>query len=134
MGSVDLGRAVLEGVAFSGRHVLEALEASAGAVAALTCGGGGFQSDPWGQIRADVVGRPMTRLAVNAPVVLGAVAMAAVGAGHVATLAEAQAAVARYDKVWTPDPGKRGLYDQLFGLYLEAVAANAGIGRKLALL
>lgn len=131
MTTLDLGRAVLEGVALSARHVLAALQASAGKVAALTCGGGGFRSDPWGQIRADVVGLPLTRLAVNEPVILGAVAMAMQGAGVVETLAQAQAGLARHDKVWQPDPTKRGLYDQLFGVYVEAVQANAEIGRKL---
>jgi xylulokinase len=111
--------------------VLEALQASCGvASGALFCGGGGFLSDPWGQIRADVVNRPLNRLAVNEPVVLGAVAMAIVSAGG--TLAEAQAGLAVHDKVWLPDAMRRGLYDDLFGLYLEGVAANVGIGRKLA--
>ena len=32
------------------------------------------------------------------------------------------------------DPAQRGLYDDLFGIYIEATAANAGIGKKLALL
>ena len=132
MTTLDLGRAVLEGVALSGRHVLGTLEASAGTVDSLTCGGGGFRSDPWGQIRSDIVGKPLTRLAVNQPVILGSVAMAMQGAGAAETLAGAQARLARYDKVWTPDPSKRGLYDQLFGIYLEAVQANAATGRKLA--
>jgi xylulokinase len=131
MDRVDLGRAVLEGVALSGRHVLEALQASSGVNGGvLKCGGGGFLSEPWGQIRADVVGRPLQRLAVNEPVVLGAVAMAVVAAGG--TLAEAQAGLAVYDKVWQPDAARRGMYDDLYGLYLEAIAANAGIGRRLA--
>lgn len=127
----DLGRAVLEGVALSGRHVLEALKASSAVDPdVMLCGGGGFLSDPWGQIRADVVNRPLRRLAVNEPVVLGAVAMASVAAGG--SLAEAQAGLAVYDRVWRPDPARRGLCDDLFGLYLDAIAANADIGRKLA--
>ena len=87
-------------------------------------------SDPWCQIRADVVNRPLMRLTVNEPAVLGAVAMACVAAGG--SLAQAQAGLAQYDRVWQPDPNRRGLYDDLFGLYLEAIAANADIGRKLA--
>ncbi|MBC7480080.1 MAG: carbohydrate kinase [Pseudorhodobacter sp.] len=132
MTSVDLGRAVLEGVALSARHVTLALEASAGAVEGMTCGGGGFRSEPWGQIRADILGKPLTRLAVNQPVILGSVAMAMEGAGAAETLAKAQARLARYDKVWMPDPARRALYDQLFGIYLEAVQANAVTGHKLA--
>ena len=134
MGLVDLGRAVLEGVALSARHVLTALRASSNVDSGtLTCGGGGFRSDPWGQIRANVVNRPLRRLAVNEPVVLGAVALAACAAG-LGTLAETQGSLARHDTVWHPDPATRGLYDDLFGIYLEATAANADIGRKLALL
>ena len=131
MATLDLGRAVLEGVALSARHVLGALQTSGGVVDGLTCGGGGFQSEPWGQMRADVVGLPLTRLAVNEPAILGAVAMAMQGAGHIGSLAEAQQGLVQHDKVWQPDPDKRGLYDQLFGVYLEAVQANAAIGRKL---
>jgi xylulokinase len=134
MATVDLGRAVLEGVALSALHVLTALRASSGVDSGvLRCGGGGFRSEPWGQIRADVVNRPLQRLAVNEPVVLGAAALAAHAAG-LGSLAETQAGFARYDRTWDPDPKKRGLYDDLFGLYLAAVAANAGIGHKLALL
>ena len=132
MHRVDLGRAVLEGVALSARHVLTALHASAGTIAdTLTCGGGGFQSDPWGQIRADVVNRPLLRLAVNEPAVLGAVALACLGSGAATNLAQAQAALAQHDMHWLPNPARRGLYDDLFGVYLEAQAANVAIGRKL---
>lgn len=128
MTTTDLGRAVLEGVALSALHVLQALRASSGVDSdVLTCGGGGFVSNPWGQIRANVVNRPLRRLAVNDPVVLGAVALAARAAGHAPL-------TARTDHHWHPDPAQRGLYDDLFGLYLQAIAANADLGHRLSLL
>lgn len=132
MTQVDMARGVLEGVALSARHVLGALATSSGVVAeTVLCGGGGFRSDTWGQIRANVLNRRLTRLAVNEPGLVGAVALAAYGAGMHASLADAHAAFARYDTLWEPDPASRGLYDDLFGIYLDAITANEAIGRRI---
>jgi len=132
MGTADLGRAVLEGVAFSARHVLGALESSAVVVGdTVKCGGGGFRSGPWGQIRADVLGKRLLRLAVNDPVVVGAAALAAYGAGAHPTLAAAHASFARYDHAWEPNPANRALYDDLYGIYRDAIAANAALSLRL---
>lgn len=122
----DLARAVMEGVALSARHALAAVQGSAGVVPeVLTCGGGGFRSEVWMRIRTDVHGRPMRRLSVNEPGLLGAAALAAQGAGLASSLAAAHAALARFEPPVTPDPALRGLYDDLFGLYTGAISANA---------
>ena len=131
-GLPDLGRAVYEGVALSARHVLEALEQSAGIrPEVLTCGGGGFRPALWTQIRADVLGRPLARLQVNEPGLLGAAALAARGAGLFDTLAKAQQALARFEAPVLPDAARRGLYDDLFGLYTRAITANASLNAEL---
>ncbi len=132
MCTVDLARAVLEGVALSARHLMTALLASAEVCTdTLKCGGGGFLSDSWGQIRADVLNKRLTRLANNDPGVVGAVALAAFGAGSHATLSDASAAFARFDRVWEPNQANRALYDDLFGIYLDAISANAPLGQRL---
>lgn len=131
-GLPDLARAVMEGVALSARHVLGALEASSGhSPAVLTCGGGGFRSDIWMQIKADVLGRPMARLAVNEPGIIGAASLAALGAGLAPDLRAAQAALARLEPPVAPSPARRALYDDLFGLYTRAIAANAPLNAEL---
>ena len=128
----DLGRAVYEGVALSARHVLEVLQRSAGQLPEeLRCGGGGFRSALWMQIRANVLHRPMQRLQVNEPGLLGAAALAARGAGLFASLAEAQREMIRFDSAVQPDPATHGLYDELFGLYTRAIAANATLNAEL---
>jgi xylulokinase len=131
-GLPDLGRAVYEGVALSARHVLEVLEQSAGVrPEVLTCGGGGFRAALWTQIRADVLGRPLARLQVNEPGLLGAAALAARGAGLFDTLAKAQEALARFNAPVMPDVARRGFYDDLFGLYVRAITANASLNAEL---
>ena len=131
-GMADLARAVMEGVAFSARHVMQALETSAGVrPEMLTCGGGGFRSPVWTRIKADVMGRPLRPLRVNEPGILGAAALAAKGAGLFPDLAAAHAAiVARADPI-LPDPKRVAMYDDLFGIYTDAIATNAALHARM---
>lgn len=131
-GLADLAWAVMEGVGFSARHVLEALDASAGARPdRLTCGGGGFRSPVWTQIKADIQGRAMVPLAVNEPGLLGAACLAAKGAGLFPDLAAAHGALVRHLDPVLPDPAKRAMYDDLYGIYVDAIQANRGIHARL---
>jgi xylulokinase len=131
-GQPDLARAVYEGVAFSARHVLDVLERSAGVTPeTLACGGGGFRSAQWTQIRANVLGRPLVLLEVNEPTLLGATALAAQGTGQFASLADAHRAMVRFGATVTPDLALRGLYDDLFGVYTRAIDANAALNAKM---
>ncbi len=134
-GQADLARAVYEGVGFSARMVLDRLEASAGRrTEALTCGGGGFQSDLWNQIRADILGRSLRRLTVTDPGIVGAVGLAACGIGLFRDLASACHQFARYDVTYEPDPRRHVRYTRLFALYQEAIEANASLNARFAAL
>lgn len=131
-GPATLAWAVMEGVGLAARHAMEALQASAGTrPAELTCGGGGFRSPVWTQIKADILGRPLRPLAVNEPGLLGAAVLAAKGAGLVRDLAEAHGALVRHRAPVLPDPNRVAMYDDLFGLYTQAIAANASIHARL---
>lgn len=133
MTTADFARGVYEGVAFSARHVLDALSPSADVYGdTLRCGGGGFRSDAWAQIRADILGKRLMRLGVNEPGIVGAVCIAAVAHGSHATLAEAHGSFARYDREWEPDPKNRDLYDALFEIYKDAIDTNAQISGNIA--
>jgi len=133
MGTADFARSVYEGVALSARHIWAALETSAAlSVDSLSCGGGGFRSEPWGQVRADVLGKQLRRLQHGACGVVGAACIAAVAAGLYGTLAEAHQPFRIFDRTWDPAPGLRGFYDDLFGLYTRAIAANEDLGKQLS--
>jgi xylulokinase len=115
-----LTRALLEGVAFSARHLLEALEASAGVrVDALNASGGGSRSDLWCQIKADVLGCELRRLQVLHTGVLGAALLAGVGAGLLPDLATASRQAARVERVFEPSRD----YAEEYGLYRELYPA-----------
>src|SRR5665647_3551052 len=80
----DLIRAVLEGVAYNARWLLEATEKFAGRpLDGLRLLGGGATSDLWCQIHADVIGRPIHQVADPVNVNLrGAAWFAALHLGH----------------------------------------------------
>jgi xylulokinase len=99
----DMSRAVLEGVAMSGRHVLGAVEQACGfTLPSMAFTGGGAGSDFWAQIHADVLGRPVERLRVRDSAALGAALLGAVGAGIYPDVETAAAATVAVDRVFTP--------------------------------
>jgi ribulose kinase len=57
--------------------------------------------------------------------------IAAVGVGLQPDLAAAQGAMARYGRTVEPDPARRALYDDLHGIYVDAIAAAATTARRL---
>ncbi len=126
-----LARAVLEGVALSARHALEALQLSAAVTSpAIRCGGGGFRAALWTQIRADVLGRELHLLTRGDPGVLGAAMIAAVTAGRHASIAEVSE-VTPPIRIVAPDAAAHRRYDALYDIYREAIAGNAALTRRL---
>jgi xylulokinase len=129
----DFARAVYEGVAFAARHALDTLKQSAAEDSdIISCGGGGFKSPAWTQIRADVLGTPLRTLAAGEPGVTGAVTLAAMGAGLFDDLAKASTALANYSAVVHPNRDAAATYDLVFEIYKEAIAANETIGKRLS--
>ena len=130
-GPAHLAKSVMEGVGYSARLLLDALEKSAGCtVEQIHCGGGGFQSDIWNQIRADILGRSLRRISTTDAGALGAAAMAAVGSGVHPSLARSVAAMVQFDKEYEPDRNRAGHHDFGFGLYKETYEATKDISRK----
>jgi xylulokinase len=126
-------RAVLEGVAFSARHLLEILERAAGRrVDALASSGGGARSDLWCQIKANVLNREIRRLRVLHSGVLGAGLIAAAGTGLVADLQQAAAAAVKVADVFRPEPEHVTLYDHLYRVYRDLYPALQPAYRDLS--
>ena len=132
-GATDLAYAVLEGVAFQNRIVLERAEAALGRQAReLRLGGGAAANPVWCQIKADVCGCPVVVGVGREPGILGAAIVAWTGLGRFASLADAQAALVAVAQIYTPDPKRRAAYDRLFALFRRSEAALAPISSELA--
>jgi len=132
-GPAELTAAVMEGVAFSARLVLGALERSAGQVSGLLhCGGGGAASDRWCQIRADVLGRPLRRMRGRDPGAVGAAVMAGVGCGAIPDLAAAAGRLVQIDRSFQPDPAAARLADARFAIWQQLYRQVRPINAALA--
>jgi xylulokinase len=142
-GRGDLARAVLEGVAFNLRGILEILvnadqtsrlsENLAGLRGIRLIGGAG-KSALWRQILADVYGLPveLVDLPANATA-LGAAMAGGVGVGLYPDYGVAQrlAPIARMDR---PNPASQARYAALYALFQQSYAALAPIFGQLAAL
>ncbi len=113
-------RAILEGVAFSLRQVLQVVEATIGAPVDRIYASGGPANIPlWNQIKANVLNRALVIPKVIHAACLGAAMLAAIGIGwHVDAVQAADAMVHIAQQV-EPDPrhALRARYDALFSLY-----------------
>jgi xylulokinase len=128
----DMARAVYEGVAMSARFALDTIKKSSTVDnSIIACGGGGFRSVAWNQIRADVLGVELRTLTAKEPGILGAATIAAIGAGQYSGFDEAYDALAVFDKIYTPNDAKHTRYNALFSIYKEAMTMNAALGKRL---
>lgn len=111
--SHDLGhiwRAVLEAYAYAIRHHIETFQDIGHRTTRYLVSDGGAQSSVWMQIVADVLGEPLQRLTGHPGSCLGAAWTAAVGCG--AADWEGITAFTTRDRLFTPDPALRGIYDE----------------------
>ncbi len=132
-GATDLAYAVLEGVAFQNRIVLERAEAALGHRAhEMRIGGGAAANSVWCQMKADVCGTPVVVGSSREPGVLGSALVAWTGLGRFGSLQEAQAALVAISCRYEPDPVRRASYNRLFALYRKAEQALAPISSELA--
>ncbi len=132
-GPAELVAAVMEGVAFSARLAMAALERSGDMIPSqIQTGGGGAASDRWCQIRADVFARPFLRVAGRDPGALGAAVMAGVGSGVLPDLTGAAAAMIHTDRVFEPDPHATALAEDRFAIWQQLYTQVRPINAALA--
>ncbi len=127
----DLARAVLEGVAFNTRWLLEAVEGfTRRRLDTVRFIGGGAQSAVWSQILADVLDRPLAQMAdpvqANAR---GAAFQAAVALRRMTFGDAAQRAPVA--QTFHPTPDHRRVYDPLYREFRQVYQRNKDIYRRL---
>jgi len=127
----DLVRAVLEGVAYNARWLLEATEKFAGRpLDGLRVLGGGAVSELWCQIHADVIGRPIQQVADPMNVnVRGAAWFAALHLGHLSL--DDIASRAPTAKTFTPVAANTAAHRRLYDEFVRLAGAQRSMYRRL---
>lgn len=120
-------RAVMEGIGFGTRSILEAFRAAGYAGEEITVGGGATASEIWLQIHADTAGIPVRVPASPDAPSTGSAVLAGVGAGHFATIDEGIAAMVHQGRLIEPDAGRMAQYDAIHARYSALYPALKGI-------
>lgn len=123
----DFVRAVLEGITFSFKDILDIYQQNGKAFSQLVSIGGGAKSPLWLQIQADIFNTPIVRLQSEQGPGLGASMLAAVGLGWFTDLAACAEQFVHVKQVYQPDPVSAAQYAKLHALYQQVYPATAPI-------
>ncbi len=116
----DLHQAVLEGITFSLKSVLERIESLVGPQGQITVSGRESDKDRWLALRANIYERPLLLLNTDEPTALGAMIVAAVGVGMYANVTEAVQQVTGAKQTIKPDAHLAQDYERLYRFYHAA--------------
>lgn len=116
-GPEHLFRAIMEGIGFGTRAILEAFRAAGYDSAEMTVGGGAAASDLWLQIHADTSGIPVRVPASPDAPSTGSAVLAGVGTGVFATIDDGIAAMVRPGRLIAPNPANVAAYEAIFPRY-----------------
>ncbi len=132
-GPGDLAWAVLEGVAFLNRIVLERAETALGnPVKEIRFGGGAASNTRWCQIKADICERPVIVGRADQPGVLGTAVAAWTAIGRFAHFAAAQDQLVRVAQRYEPRSQYARTYRTLYARFREAETVLAPVSQALA--
>jgi len=119
-----LYRALLEGIAFEAKNLLEGVAAAVSpAPHTFLVTGGGSRSPLWAQVLADVTGHPMLLCAEPETTALGAGMIGATAAGLHPDLAAAASAMAHHGRTVHPEPAGVATYAELGAVHDTLYAA-----------
>ncbi len=131
-GRPEILKAIVEGIAFYLREVLDRLPQIGIRIDDYRAVGGGSKSDRWVQICADIFGKPVVRPRIGEAGSLGAAIMAGVGAGLFQSYEEGVAAMVKMDRLFEPDPQKHAIYDVKYEAYKQLYPLLANYLKELS--
>jgi len=128
----DFLRAILEGVAFTLRQLVEGLESCGAArFSELRIIGGGAQSDLWNRIISATLGRPVVTLTAQQEAnTAGAALVGGIAVGALESFQETERFCHVASRI-EPDPVALDVYESLFSVFREALPNLRSTNRAL---
>jgi xylulokinase len=115
----DMGRAVVESIAFGIRRVLETMESDGLAIDELRVTGGQARNVIWNQLKADITGKRILVPEIEDAELLGSAACALVWQREFSSLSEASEALVRVRAVFNPRIERLAAYNGLYQQYRQ---------------
>lgn len=122
-GRAEITKALLEGLAFELRLNAERFVQIGIPVAELRCVGGGASHPASLQLKADVLGKPVSTLAQGQAASLGAGIIALTALGEYTDLDAAVQALVRIERTFVPQRERAAIYDERFAAYQALCSA-----------
>jgi len=116
-------RAIMEGIAFGTRAILDTFAKAGYSGSEIIVGGGAAASDLWMQIHADTSGLPVRIQASPDAPSIGALVLAAYGAGHFNSIDEGIAAMVKPGRTVDPIAANVARYKEIYQHYLKLYPA-----------
>lgn len=129
-GPEHLMRAIMEGVGFGTRLIIERMAEAGFAAEEITLGGGAARSDLWLQIHADTARLPIVVRETSAAPSLGAAILAAKGAGLFPSIDAGIEAMVRPGRRILPRQDQADEYDALYRRYRALYPALKGVAQQ----
>ena len=124
-------KAVLEGTCYELRRMVSAMEGLVGRpFPRITVTGGHAHNQLWLQLKADILGRPVTVPAVTEATLLGAALLAGVAGGCYSSPADAAARITRPERVIEPNPEATAAYEGYYRTYEQLFPAIRPLYRR----
>jgi len=120
-------KALMEGVTYEIMVNIDRLESAGINPDRLFATGGGAQSEVWLQIKADIIGKPITALDAGEAGTCGTCMLAAVASGVCKDLKEAKSKFVKEKKTYYPDMAKNEIYKKYFEAYKGIYDAVRGL-------
>ena len=123
-------RAIMEGISFGTRLILDAMTDAGYSGTSITVGGGASASDLWMQIHADTARMPVNIPASPDAPSIGSAVLAARGAGYFDSIDEGITAMVKPGRTMEPRPAEMARYEEIYQRYkalypaLKKVAAS----------
>lgn len=124
----DMARAVMEGICYEMRDIIEAQKRAGTKIKVIRLTGGGSKSPLWVQMQADIYQYPIQVLQTHETGCLGAAMYAGVGAGLYKSYQEAVDVAVHVSREFTPNTGVRGPYDEAYDRFVNTYKALAAGG------
>ena len=124
-------RAIIEGVCFGTRAILDSMGSAGFSPDSITLGGGAAASDLWVQIHADTAELPVTVPEAREVPNVGCAVLAAYGAGGVSSIEEGISVFVKPGRTVEPRPQSARAYREIYEQYRALYPALAPITRPL---
>ena len=127
----DFTRAVMEGITFSFRDILNIYDQNGQEFDTVVAIGGGAKSDFWLQMQADIFNKKVVDLTNEQGPGLGAAMIAAVGLGWFDSLQACAQAFVHFGQTYQPEPANVARYNELYQIYHQVYAQTKGLTHEL---